>query len=66
MSVVAIIEEPKELTKIIDWAMQQEGGPGKSALSKLDSGNRLDIQLLVVGVAEKFWLVQLFGLGKQS
>jgi len=24
MSVVAIIEDPKELTKIIDWASQQE------------------------------------------
>jgi len=24
MSVVAIIEDPKELTKIIDWAKQQE------------------------------------------
>jgi len=24
MSVVAIIEDPKELTKIIDWAKQEE------------------------------------------
>lgn len=27
MSVVAIIEDPKELAKIIDWAMQQEPSP---------------------------------------
>lgn len=27
MAVVAIIENPKELTKIIDWSMQQKWEP---------------------------------------
>jgi hypothetical protein len=34
MAVVAIIEDPKELTKIIDWAMQQEREPQRTVCAR--------------------------------
>ena len=34
MSVVAIIENPKELSKIIDWARQQEKEPQQAVCAR--------------------------------
>ena len=34
MSVVAIIEDPKELSKIIEWAQQQERDPQRTASAR--------------------------------
>ena len=37
MSVVAIIEDPKELAKIINWAKQQERGAASGRLCSFTS-----------------------------